>query len=222
MNRETESWVSEFVLGEAPPRGRAEVLTRAARELWPPTESGFGETLRALVLELERVRGASQEQAKATSENTAAVIENTAVQARRGDGVAATAGRTLASVFTTGFGLSPLITGLARLFRGQEEPKVTPLVRYIPPPALHYEGYVSRGMFGRDAGQPGSPARAEREAQWAKYPERADGQPAPVNITVQVQAMDSRSFLDHSWEIARAVKEAMLESHALNDVVADL
>jgi hypothetical protein len=36
---------------------------------------------------------------------------------------------------------------------------------------------------------------------------------------VQVQAMDSRSFLDHSDEIARAVREAMLNAHALNDVV---
>jgi hypothetical protein len=34
--------------------------------------------------------------------------------------------------------------------------------------------------------------------------------------------MDSRSFLEHSDEIARAVREAMLNSHALNDVVSEL
>jgi len=34
--------------------------------------------------------------------------------------------------------------------------------------------------------------------------------------------MDSKSFLDHSDEIAQAVREAMLGSHSLNDVIADL
>jgi len=41
-------------------------------------------------------------------------------------------------------------------------------------------------------------------------------------ITVQVQAMDSRSFLDHSDDIARAVREAILSAHALGDVVNEL
>jgi hypothetical protein len=34
--------------------------------------------------------------------------------------------------------------------------------------------------------------------------------------------MDSRSFLDHSHDIASAVREAMLNMHSLNDVVNDL
>jgi hypothetical protein len=41
-------------------------------------------------------------------------------------------------------------------------------------------------------------------------------------ITIQVQAMDSRSFMDHSHDIAKAVREAMLNMHALNDVISDL
>jgi hypothetical protein len=41
-------------------------------------------------------------------------------------------------------------------------------------------------------------------------------------IVVNVQAMDSRSFLDHSQEIAQAVRDAMLNMHALNDVVNEL
>ena len=45
----------------------------------------------------------------------------------------------------------------------------------------------------------------------------------PVStVQIQVQAMDSRSFLDHSQEIARAVREAMLNMHSINDVVNDL
>ncbi len=46
-------------------------------------------------------------------------------------------------------------------------------------------------------------------------------QSAP-QITVQVQAMDSRSFMDHSQDIAKAVRDAMLNMHSLNDVISDL
>ena len=73
-------------------------------------------------------------------------------------------------------------------------------------------------------------ADAGREA--APQPEPAQwqvGRPVPSAapvyapaVTVQVQAMDSRSFLDHSNEIARAVREAILNSHALGSVVSEL
>jgi hypothetical protein len=45
---------------------------------------------------------------------------------------------------------------------------------------------------------------------------------AGASITVNVQAMDSQSFLDRREDIARAVREAMLQSHSLNDVVSEL
>ena len=41
-------------------------------------------------------------------------------------------------------------------------------------------------------------------------------------MTVNVQAIDSRSFLDYSDAIAAAVKKAMLDSNSLNDVVSEL
>ena len=46
--------------------------------------------------------------------------------------------------------------------------------------------------------------------------------PQATAVTVQVQAMDSRSFLDHSEEIANAVRQALLNSHSLNDVVMEI
>ena len=36
---------------------------------------------------------------------------------------------------------------------------------------------------------------------------------------MNIQAMDSQSFLDRQDDIARAVREAMLHSNSLNDVV---
>jgi hypothetical protein len=41
-------------------------------------------------------------------------------------------------------------------------------------------------------------------------------------IQVQVSAMDSQSFLDHSSDIANAVRRALLDSHPLSDVIAEL
>ena len=45
--------------------------------------------------------------------------------------------------------------------------------------------------------------------------------PAP-QITVNVQAMDARSFLDRSNDIALAVRDAMLNLNSINDVVNEL
>lgn len=42
------------------------------------------------------------------------------------------------------------------------------------------------------------------------------------SILVQVQAMDSQSFMDHSSDIAQAVRQAMLNMHSVNDVIAEL
>jgi hypothetical protein len=41
-------------------------------------------------------------------------------------------------------------------------------------------------------------------------------------MIVQVQAMDSQSFLDHSDDIAQAVRQAMLQSSVLNDVIREV
>ena len=43
-----------------------------------------------------------------------------------------------------------------------------------------------------------------------------------AQITVNVQAMDARSFMDRSGDIAMAVRDAMLNLNSINDVVNDL
>ena len=54
-------------------------------------------------------------------------------------------------------------------------------------------------------------------------PATGSSQPAPApQVTVNVNAMDSRSFMDHSTDIANAVREAMLNMHPINGVVASL
>jgi len=41
-------------------------------------------------------------------------------------------------------------------------------------------------------------------------------------VTIQVNALDSQSFLDHSDDIAMAVKQAILNSSGLIDALNDL
>jgi len=48
------------------------------------------------------------------------------------------------------------------------------------------------------------------------------GGTAAPQITVNVQAMDARSFLDRSSDIAAAVRDAMLNMNSINDVMNDL
>ena len=107
--------------------------------------------------------------------------------------------------------LGPLISGVLKLFGGGGSSEPPPLLKFQLPPAVNVHAGVSKGMpgtaFGVDSAQGGLPRPVVERA-------------AP-QITVQVQAMDSQSFLDHSGDIARAVRQAMLESSILNDVVRE-
>jgi len=104
------------------------------------------------------------------------------------------------------------------------------------PDRLNFEGAdTGSDVSGADYDQMGCRGRTAR-AQWSGRAGRHHGisgqqrqrgalwpssAPAP-QITVNVQAMDSQSFLDHRSEIARAVRDAMLNSNSINDVVNDL
>ena len=132
--------------------------------------------------------------------------------ASTGDSILGTIGSTLGGVVSGGLGLAPLISGLAGLFgAGSHASAPAALPTYMAPLPIHLDAGFSEaggGAFGVDSAQSGAP-RAMASA------------PAP-QITVQVQAMDSRSFLDHSQEIAMAVRQAMLETTVLNDVIREV
>src|SRR5579864_4604771 len=104
-------------------------------------------------------------------------------------------GSTLLDVFGAGLGLSPLISGIASLFGGGGDAVPAPLLKFAPPPSTQVNGGVSESggpAFAVDNPQGGLPRAAPAGSQ-------AGG---PSQITVQVQAMDSQSFLDHSGDIA--------------------
>jgi len=201
----------EKLLAEVTRGGEASAAKTLAETL-AGYEGGLARDIGQLAAELGQLRAANQTQAAAAAENTQAVWQNTAAQATSASGSAlASVGKSAWKVLGRGLTLSPLWSGLARLFGGGEAEAPAPLAVYVPPPAVRLEGEVSRA-----GGQ--EQYAWEWEQLWRGQAERA----AAPQITVQVQAMDSRSFLDHSEEIARAVREAMLNSHSLNDVVSEV
>ncbi|MEQ1947932.1 MAG: hypothetical protein ABL995_12130 [Bryobacteraceae bacterium] len=120
---------------------------------------------------------------------------------------------TIGSFLGGGLGVAPLLTGLTSLLGSGNSPDaVTPPSVYLRPPSVDAEaGFSNRaggGVFAAENGQGGQL--------------RPVTNPAPTQITVNVQAMDSRSFLDRSADIALAVRQAMLESSVLSDVIREV
>lgn len=117
-----------------------------------------------------------------------------------GGGIAGTILKTLLG----GLGVVSLFKGL---FDGASEPVVPALAKYQPPASLNEEtGYSTQQGFVPLSYDQSGVVRA----------------PVSPQVTVQVNALDSRSFLDHSDEIASAVREAVLHSHNLRDVLTEL
>lgn len=108
--------------------------------------------------------------------------------------------------------LNPIVAGIAKLFGGGGKQELPELPRFERPESLR----IQAGFSERDGGQVSS---TDRYADGTARQLNPQGAQAP--IVVQVQAMDSRSFLDHRDDIAAAVRQALLESHSLGDVMSD-
>jgi hypothetical protein len=131
-----------------------------------------------------------------------------AAQAREAkDSAAESAANVVRGSAGIGLALSPVISFLAGLFGGGREKAPPPLMKFALPEPVRLSagvsGEVRGGPFAVDYAQGGLPRPIQ----------------APAQVTLQVQAIDSRSFLDHSGEIARAVRQAMLESGVLSDLI---
>jgi hypothetical protein len=161
----------------------------------------------SLTAAVEQLRAINQVEAGVSAQ---AETSDSGQQPGSGGGSAIEAvGSAVAKVFTSGLGISPLISGLVSLFGGGGDASTPPPLNvYTAPASLHFEGDVHRGANATDwSGSDVTTAPAAATTQ---------------QITVQVNAIDSQSFLDHSQDIARAVRQAMLNSNSLNDVVSDL
>jgi hypothetical protein len=151
----------------------------------------------------------------------------TGKEASGGKAAAKVAGSAL-GVLGGGLTLLPVVGSLLRLFGAGKKEEPAPLERFALPAPIRAEAGLSPSgqtyLIDRGAGDRIRPAAVpgpEREG-WARTPARQPQAGGGTAITVNVQAMDSQSFLDRREDIARAVREAMLQSHSLNDVVSEL
>lgn len=181
--------------------GAVEAGTVGARELAGERQS-------------EVLRAATGEQVAALAENTRALLQagsaaggTQGTQKGAGSSVLGTVGKTLLGALT----LSPLIGGLASLFgfgkKSSAEPVALP--RYEKPAREEFEYGLSGGQVSTLRYEAGGVAKPVTTG-------------VPQQVVVQVQALDSQSFLDRSDLVASAVKKALLESHTLADVVGEV
>lgn len=195
------------------------VLAAAAAPLGKSTTSDLTSQLDRLTTQLQQLQTVNQAALESTRTNTQAVqaTSTATTSSKSNESTGRSIGNTVLSVLGTGLGLSPLISGMLHLFGGGDDSpsEPPPLVKFALPAARSVNAGVSSGVPGQafavDYAQGGLPRPITAEAS----------QNAPTQVTVQVQAMDSRSFLDHSHDIALAVRQAMLESSVLNDVVRE-
>jgi len=177
------------------------------------------EPFTTLVQQLTSLSAFSQAQVDVLSTNTQALAQNTA--ALGASGLVASLGKLTSSAIGGGLGLSSIISALSNLFGAKPEDP-SPLVKFSLPPSLHFtaaNALAADAAFpAADYDQSGMPRSAARLPNDGGTPAASNAQ----NIQVTVHAMDSRSFMDHSHEIAKAVRDAMLSMHPLNDVVTDL
>lgn len=149
-------------------------------------------------------------QTQATASNTDALAQNSEAKSSSGGGGGVSDVLNTASQFLGGgLSLMPLVSLFSSLFGGGQSQQPAPLVPFSLPPSMNLESTTNN----QDVvwGENGLPRSAG-----------SSGSNPTQQITVQVQAMDSQSFLDHSDDIAQAVRQAMLNMNSINDVVTNL
>lgn len=180
-----------------------------------------------------QVATASSQQTGALGQNTSAILDVVRGTVGASGSGELSAGSIASTVFKSGLGLVPLITGLFGLFGGGEETP-PPLIRYQLPPSVQVNAAEWGGAVGdaeydqsgtlrpfvRD--QVSSPTTAQAGRDVSPATSAPAAQVAPQPVTINIQALDSQSILDRSQDIARAVREAMLSLGTINDVVNDL
>jgi len=190
--------------------GGSSATTSLAGALGSPS-SDVTEQLTSLTTQITSLASAQQAQISALQDNTQAVTQNTSSRSGGGSSAASTIEGAASSFLGGGLSsLSPLIGGLLSLIGGGGGQTLAVPAPFMLPLPIQSTAGVTANAPGQitpvSYGETGQP-RAQS----------ADNSP---QVTIQVNAMDSQSFLDHSNDIAMAVKKAILSSSSLNDVIA--
>jgi len=173
-----------------------------------PASGSSSSTEQGLIDALGQAAESIDAQTQATSANTDALGLNSQTKSSSSGGEVSDVLSTASGLLGGGLSLMPLVSLFSSLFGGGQSQQPSPLAPYSLPPSLNLESTTNnQDVVWGDNGLP-------RAA--------SGGSSGMQQITVQVQAIDSQSFLDHSDDIAQAVRQAMLNMSSLNDVVSNL
>ncbi len=144
------------------------------------------------------------------------------------------------SMFGGALGLIPLVGSLFGLFGGKSSTQPV-FEKYEMPSSISFEAadtgngnltsadYDQMGLPRLFSGSESAPASSPNVANSSAAPSGgagaasvSSGPNGSPNISVNVQAMDAQSFMSYSGEIAKAVRDAMLNLSSVNDVVSEL
>jgi len=176
------------------------------------SNSDVTEQLTSLTEQITSLTSIQQSQVSALQDNTQAVTQNTSAKQSSGSSVAGTVESAASSFLGGGLSsLSPLLGGLLSLFGGGGQTPAAPAPFMLPAPVQSQAGLT-----------PGASGQVKPVSYGATGQPRSSSGSAAPQVTIQVNAMDSQSFLDHSDDIAMAVKQAILNSNSLNDVISSL
>jgi hypothetical protein len=199
-----------------------------AQSLLPQSTADFSSALSQAADQIAGLTASNQSLVDVINSNTQAVTQNSSAHASSGSSggsTASTVGSIAGAVLGSGLGIIPLISSIAGLFGGGSSDSAPTLTKYAAPPSVNVDLADTPGANngissfpGVVYGQNGLPQAAPQ----SQNSTASSSSPSSQQVTVQVNAMDSQSFMDHSYEIAQAVRSAMLNMSSINDVVSDL
>jgi hypothetical protein len=181
--------------------------------------TGVGSQIAQISQQLNNIQNGRLAQIDSLTSQDIASSGGTSSAQGSGTGILSSLGNVAGGLLGGSFGLSPIVSGIMDLFGGGGQ-QIQALVPYTLPPSIQYEGGAGTSTGGAtlpvDYGENGT-----IRTLGASSTSNQAG-PAQSNIQITVNAMDSQSFLDNSTQIARAVREALLNSNSLGSVIADL
>jgi len=171
--------------------------------------------LRALHPLLSLLQAVQAANTTATAANTVATVENstTTTAGAAGGGGGGGLFSSLLGGFSKMLGIASIGLNLLSLFRTRRESPLE-LTPYQEPTPLSLEVASGRPLSGMP--------RVDQEAGGAPRLMDTPPPPPPMQVTVNVSAIDSRSFMDYGPALAQAVRDAMLHMHPINQVVRDV
>ena len=197
--------------------GPPATLSQVVEGSLAPVGAGSQPRAQPLAEQLETLAQSETETAEANAQGTNQAAAESP-QGSGGAGIGSEAGSALESILGGG-----LLGGIMGLFGGGGGGGggASAPAPFLMPPSVNVNAGINEGAptqpFAVDYASGGAPKTAGSSSSSG-----SGGSGGGSQIMVQVQAMDSQSFLDHSDDIAQAVRQAMLQSTVLNDVIREV